>query len=99
MTKRRRIVLSAVGAAALLWGGSVVVSCVHDARGRVVPAHGGRDTCRVWEAVVARCGEPCGTGGVPKATCPDDVAKQQGLICARGTATSTGRRGSATAAG
>ncbi len=82
MTKRRRIIISVLGAGALLWGGSEVVDRVRDARGYVVAAHGGRDTCRVWksetrEAVLARCGEPCGTGGVPKAGCPDELAKLQ----------------------
>ncbi len=82
MTKRRRNVLLAIGAGALLWGGSEVIDRVRDARGYVVPAHGGRDTCRVWksdtkEAVLARCGEPCGTGFVPKAGCPDELAKLQ----------------------
>lgn len=85
MTKRRRNVLLAIGAVALLWGGSVAIGRVRDARGHVVPAHGGRDTCRVWtndtkEAVLARCGEPCGTGGVPKARCPEELAKEQGFI-------------------
>lgn len=82
MTKRRRNVLIAVGAVAALWGASEVFDAVRDARGHVVPAHGGRDTCRVWkndtkEDVLARCGAPCGTGFVPKAGCPDELAKLQ----------------------
>lgn len=79
--KRWRILLWTVGALVVLAAVSSITERVQRARGFTVPAHGGRDICRVWkddtrDAVLSRCGEACASGFVPKGDCPDEIAKE-----------------------